>query len=73
MVQHEEAIQLLPDRSVGPVEPKRPGRDDKQGRDVQAKISEQFLRHLGAGLVVTGFERGEKQSSYLLSAGRGDK
>lgn len=43
----------------------------EQGRDLQAKISEQFLRHLGSGLVVTGFERGEQQCSYLLSAGKG--
>ena len=42
----------------------------EQGRDLQAKISEQFLWHLGAGLVVTGFERGEQECSYLLSAGQ---
>jgi predicted GNAT superfamily acetyltransferase len=42
-------------------------------RDVQVSISEQFLRHFGNGLVVTGFERGEVASSYLLTEQTGEK
>ncbi len=42
----------------------------ERGPALQSDISAQFLKHLGNGLVVTGFERGEVESSYLLSAGK---
>lgn len=45
----------------------------ERARDVQASISNQFLRHFGNGLVVTGFERGDAESSYLLSAKKDEK
>ena len=45
----------------------------ERARDVQASISNQFLRHFGNGLVVTGFERGDAESSYLLSAQKDEK
>ena len=42
----------------------------ERGPALQAEISAQFLKHLGNGLVVTGFERGDTESSYLLSVGK---
>ena len=42
--------------------------EPERGPALQADISAQFIKHLSNGLVVTGFERGDVQSSYLLSA-----
>ena len=47
--------------------------EPKRARDLQAAISGQFLRHFSNGLVVTGFERGEATSNYLLSAGKDEQ
>ena len=41
--------------------------------ELQASISEQFMRHLSNGLAVTGFERGELESSYLLAPWEGNE
>ena len=47
--------------------------EPERGPALQADISAQFIKHLSNGLVVTGFERGDVQSSYLLSAEKEDK
>ena len=40
---------------------------------LQSSISEQFMRHFTNGLAVTGFERGETESSYLLAPWEGNE
>ena len=47
--------------------------EPERARDLQAAISGQFLRHFSNCLVVTGFERGEATSNYLLSAGKDEQ
>jgi predicted GNAT superfamily acetyltransferase len=42
--------------------------DPRSARGIQESVSEQFLRHFGAGLAVTGFERGSSNSAYLLTS-----
>ena len=41
--------------------------DPAKAREVQKAVSEQFLEHLGSGLAVTGFERGDDAGTYLLT------
>ncbi len=38
----------------------------EEARAIQQSVSEQFVRHLGTGLAVIGFERGETCGSYIL-------
>ena len=40
--------------------------DPKRARDVQARVRDQFERAFARQLVCAGFERGEKESRYLL-------
>ncbi len=40
--------------------------DLRQAREIQKKVSDQFLAWLGKGLAVIGFERTEKTGTYLL-------
>lgn len=40
--------------------------DHKRAREIQKRISEQFLEHLGKGLAVIGFERSTDAGTYLL-------
>jgi predicted GNAT superfamily acetyltransferase len=47
--------------------------DDPQlAREVQERISEQFLEHFRSGLAVVGFERGETTGTYLLGPWESD-
>ena len=41
--------------------------DTNEARQQQARISDQFVEYLNRGLVVTGFERGETQGTYLFT------
>jgi predicted GNAT superfamily acetyltransferase len=38
----------------------------KKAREIQKKVSEQFMEHFGRGLAVIGFERSEAAGTYLL-------
>ncbi len=40
--------------------------DPLQARDIQQRVSAQFLEHFAKGLAVVGFERSEKAGTYLL-------
>jgi predicted GNAT superfamily acetyltransferase len=42
-------------------------RDPSRAREIQASVSEQFDRHLAAGLAAIALERGEQTSTYLLT------
>jgi predicted GNAT superfamily acetyltransferase len=42
--------------------------DYKQAREIQARVSEQFLENFAKNLTVTGFERSAEHGSYLFSA-----
>jgi predicted GNAT superfamily acetyltransferase len=50
--------------------------DPHRAREIQQRVSSQFVECLNSGLVVTGFERTPENGTYLLSAGfdphRGD-
>jgi predicted GNAT superfamily acetyltransferase len=41
--------------------------DPSRARDIQKRISDQFLDHFSRGFSVTGFERGPETASYLLT------
>ncbi len=41
-------------------------KDHKRAREIQLRISEQFLEHFGKGLAVIGFERSDEAGTYLL-------
>jgi hypothetical protein len=40
--------------------------DPARARDEQARVREEFKRAFANSLVCAGFERGEKESEYLL-------
>jgi predicted GNAT superfamily acetyltransferase len=40
--------------------------EPRRAREIQRAIGEQFQRHFGRGLAVVGFERSERQGTYLL-------
>ena len=42
--------------------------DPDRAKEIQQSVALEFERHLSAGLMVTGFERGEETSSYLFTA-----
>ncbi|MGD1094796.1 MAG: GNAT family N-acetyltransferase [Bryobacteraceae bacterium] len=42
--------------------------DPSRAREIQQRISDQFLEHFSNGLAVTGFERGPEFASYLFTA-----
>ena len=43
------------------------GQDPKRAREIQQRISDQFLEHFSKGLAVVGFERSAEAGTYLLS------
>jgi predicted GNAT superfamily acetyltransferase len=55
------------DRISVPVEISRLRKEDpKRAREIQRRVSEQFLNSFERGLTVMGFERSEKEGTYLL-------
>ncbi len=40
--------------------------DPQKARQIQKKVSEEFLRNFDRGLAVLGFERSETEGTYLL-------
>jgi predicted GNAT superfamily acetyltransferase len=42
------------------------GSDNTRAREIQGKVSSEFLDHLGKGLAVIGFERTPEAGTYLL-------
>jgi predicted GNAT superfamily acetyltransferase len=40
--------------------------DHKQAREIQQRVSDQFLEHFDKGLAVIGFERSAEAGTYLL-------
>ena len=40
--------------------------DPHRAREIQARVSEQFLEHFGQGLAVIGFEKSPQAGTYLL-------
>lgn len=45
--------------------------DPSRAREIQKRVSDQFIDHFSKGLVVTGFERRPDTASYLLSENHG--
>lgn len=41
-------------------------KDYKRAREIQQRVSDQFLEHFGKGLAVIGFERSDEAGTYLL-------
>jgi predicted GNAT superfamily acetyltransferase len=45
--------------------------DPPRAREIQKRVSDQFIDHFSKGLAVTGFERGADTASYLLTENHG--
>jgi predicted GNAT superfamily acetyltransferase len=46
--------------------------DPHRARDIQRRVSEQFVEQFDRGLAVVGFDRGETEASYLLGPWQSD-